>query len=160
MTASGYGPCCSHWPNFEFNRSTYVGDAAVSRNEGDLVSPATTCSVGVWKTEASPLPVGLASGGTAKWGLPAPNSGLELFHAPGHDMALSISRLRYKINATAGCKAESWRFFKQHLLPTSTCNPCVYQTRTPNAADQWPADISAAVSRPVVVGAGSADESG
>lgn len=69
-----------------------------------------------------------------------------------------IDRQRY--NATAGCKAESWRFFKQHLLPTSTCNPCVYQTRTPIAVDQWPAQNSAAVSRPVVVGAGSADESG
>ena len=69
-----------------------------------------------------------------------------------------IDRPRY--NATAGCNAESWRFFKQHLLPTSTCNPCVYQTRTPIAVDQWPAQNSAAVSRPVVVGAGSADESG
>jgi hypothetical protein len=36
MTAGGYGPCYNHWPKFEFRSSTYVGDAATSRNEGTL----------------------------------------------------------------------------------------------------------------------------
>lgn len=56
ITAGGYGPCCSHWPKFEFKCSTYVGDAADSRNEGDLVLPATTCAV----EEELSIAVGLA----------------------------------------------------------------------------------------------------
>jgi hypothetical protein len=118
------------------------------------------------KSEDRGITVGLAGGRLQDVDCTEQQLHHKLFQAPGdqdrtgQDVALSIE---FRYNATAGCKAESWRFFKQHLLPTSTCNPCVYQTRTPIAVDQWPAQNSAAVSRPVVValvGAGSADESG
>ena len=58
MTTGGYGPFCSHWPKFEFRCSTYVGDAAVSRNEGTLsylpqLSPSRTKALTLfWRTAA------------------------------------------------------------------------------------------------------------